>query len=352
MNLLRHALLAVLFATPGAIQAAAQEPLRVGPVEAVAADKATGHLSALMADGSVTRIPVSIVHGATPGPVLALIAGTHGTEYTPMLALQWVLRELDPAALRGSVIMVHMANPSAFYGRRLAKGDTDDLNDRFPGDFDGTASERIAWALSQTVHQQATHLIDMHAGDGNEILDGYAYLIATGDSTLDAAARAMVLAYGMDRILIESAMHPNEDRSRFFTDSYALSLGKPAFLPEFGGLMTTDPRHVDKHVAGVRSVMAHLGMLEGDVLAPADPVFFESSDTLHADHPGLWQPLATARQVVEEGALLGRITDAFGNTLQELRAPHRGEVLSVLGTPPVAKGESVVLLGRQHQGQP
>jgi predicted deacylase len=51
--------------------------------------------------------------------VLALVAGTHGYEYPPVLALQRLRARLDPAALAGSVILVHVANPAAFYGRRV-----------------------------------------------------------------------------------------------------------------------------------------------------------------------------------------------------------------------------------------
>jgi predicted deacylase len=333
-------------ATAAGIPAEARQPLQVGPLRAMPGQKVSGHLRVPMPEGAVVEIPVSVVNGTAPGPILALIAGTHGTEYTPILALQRLLSELDPAAIRGAVILVHMANPIAFYTRRLAEGDPDDLNESFPGDPEGTPSQRLAWTLSREVVERATHLIDMHAGDGNEHLDAYAYLIATGHSALDAATRAMVLAYGMDRIVVDTQMHANEERSRYFTDSYALSLGKPAFLPEFGGLMTTAPEYVQRHVASVRSIMAHLGMSEGEVLVPTAPLFFDESRELRVEHAGIWHPLVSVRQVVEEGSLLGRLTDPFGGLLQEVRAPYRGEVLTVVGTPPVNAGEAVVFLGR------
>jgi hypothetical protein len=59
----------------------------------------------------------------------------------------------------------------------------------------------------------------------------------------------------------------------------------------------------------------------------------------------LLDPVVTVRQVVEERSLLRRITDPFGDILQEVRAPFRGEVLTVVGTPPVNVGEAVVFLG-------
>ena len=45
------------------------------------------------------------------------------------------------------------------------------------------------------------------------------------------------------------------------------------------------------------------------------------------------------------GTLLGRITDPFGNVLHEMRAPFAGEVLYVVGTPPVSEGEPLAYIG-------
>jgi predicted deacylase len=337
---------ALLLGALAGAPAGAQEPLRVGSLQAAPGEKVSGHLRVPLADGDSTEIPVSIVNGTVPGPVLALVAGTHGTEYTPILALQQLLPELDPAAIQGAVILVHMANPIAFFTRRLAEGDPDDLSEQYPGDPEGTPSERIAWKLAQEVVHRATHLIDMHAGGGNQVLESYAYLVVTGDSVLDATSRAMALAYGMDRIMIWTGMYADEQRNRFYLDTYALSLGKPAFQPEHGGAMTTDPTYIQRHIAGVRSVMAHLGMIEGDVLVPGEPLFFGTSEEVRAEHSGLWTPLVSVRQIVEEGSLLGRLTDPFGNVLEEVRAPYRGEVHSVVGPPPVNAGEAVVFIGR------
>ena len=55
-------------------------------------------------------MPITVINGAQPGPVLALVAGTHGMEYTPIVALQRLRAAIDPKTLAGTVIMVHVAN--------------------------------------------------------------------------------------------------------------------------------------------------------------------------------------------------------------------------------------------------
>ena len=169
-------LLLVLSAASAASAAPAADALRVGEIAAQPGQQASGYI--VVPDGADpgTRIPVSVFNGATPGPVLALIAGTHGSEYTSIVALQRVRARLDPARLKGAVILVHMANPTTFYGRRIYfSPDGKNLNRVYPGQADGTLSQRIAHAITTQVIAPATHVVDMHCGDGNESLRPYSY---------------------------------------------------------------------------------------------------------------------------------------------------------------------------------
>ena len=131
--------------------------------------------------GATTTL-FSIIHGAKPGPVLALTAGVHGQEYTPILALQRLLKSVDPKTLTGTIVLVHVANMPSFLARTIyySPADGKNLNRVFPGKADGTLSERIALTITREVIEKATHLIDLHCGDGNESLRPYTYWITTG----------------------------------------------------------------------------------------------------------------------------------------------------------------------------
>src|SRR5262245_61155816 len=140
--------------------------LTVGSASARPGEAAAGWIDVLPGSDAGTRLPVTVVHGGRPGPVLALVAGTHGYEYTSMLALQRVRPRLDPSRMAGSVILLHQANPPCFYGRRVYYGpDGKNLNRVYPGAPDGTISDRIAHAVTREVIDRCTHLVDMHCGD-------------------------------------------------------------------------------------------------------------------------------------------------------------------------------------------
>lgn len=204
MRTLTIALLCLL----GAAGGAAQDTFRVGDLEADRGRKVSGRLEVAPAEDGTdtgTFLPLTVVHGARPGPVLALVAGVHGSEYAPILALGRLQRLLDPAEVSGTVVMVHIANLPAFLGRTVyvSPGDGKNLNRVFPGVRDGTRTERIAYTLTEEVLARADAVLDIHSGDANENLrpsyTGY-YAEAGGPEVIERS-RQMALAFGLDPIV-------------------------------------------------------------------------------------------------------------------------------------------------------
>ena len=345
-------LFSLLLVLAGAASATAADALRVGEIAAQPGQQASGYI--VVPDGADpgTRIPVSVFNGATPGPVLALIAGTHGSEYTSIVALQRVRARLDPARLKGAVILVHMANPTTFYGRRIYfSPDGKNLNRVYPGQADGTLSQRIAHAITTQVIVPATHVVDMHCGDGNESLRPYSYWQVTGDPALDAAGKRLALAFGLDHIVIDRE-RPVDPSRTLYTSNTAVRRGKPAITVESGGMGLTDEPSVRAQEAGAFSVMAELGMLDAPSVKVDKPLFVDRSLVVTSPATGVWHPAVEKMQSVATGTLLGRVSDPFGNLLHEVRAPFAGEVLYVVGTPPVSEGEPLAFVGHVTDVEP
>ena len=331
---------------------AERAPLRVGDVEARPGERASGYVTVPDGTDPGTRIPVTVVHGARPGPVLALVAGTHGYEYPPILALQRLRARLDPASLSGSAILVHFANPATFYGRRIYFApDGKNLNRVFPGSATGTLSERIAHALTAEVIERATHVVDVHCGDGNESLRPYAYWQVTGDPAMDETGKQMVLAFGLDHIVVDRE-RPADLRRTVYLSNTAVRRGKPAITVESGGLGSTDEASIRRIEDGVLSLMAHLRILEAPSVRVEKPLWVDRAQVVASPATGVWHPVVDQKDNVATGALLGRLTDPFGNVTQEVRAPFAGEVLYVVATPPVTEGEPLAFVGHVTEGEP
>ena len=329
------------------LAAAAQQPFSVGGITAAAGTTASGTIQIAARPGdSGTELPISIVHGAKPGPVLALVAGVHGQEYTPILALQNLRTAIDPKMLAGTVIMVHVANMPSYLARTIyySPVDNKNLNRVFPGRADGTISERIAEVITREVIQRATHVVDLHCGDGNESLRPYLYWITTGGENVAEAGRRMALAFGMDHIVVDRE-RPTDPKASVYLSNTAITRGKPALTIESGGMGEIHNDDIARIERGVWGLMKHLAMTSMGPDPVTAPVILERSEVLRSSFTGIFYPMVEKGTTVAEGAVIGRVTDFHGKVLEEIKAPFAGEILYVVGTPAMNKGEPVGFIG-------
>jgi predicted deacylase len=336
-----------LATSAAAATAAEQAPFRLAALTAEPGEAVSGYLDVAEGRDGATRIPVSLLHGAAPGPVLALIAGTHGYEYPGVTALQRIRQEVDPGQLAGTLLVVHIANPPSFYGRTVYVSPVDgkNLNRVYPGRADGTLSERIADVITREVIERADYLVDLHAGDGNEALRPYVYLPVTGNESLDTACRGMALAFGLDHIVIDRGrVQPAE--ASIYTDQTALSRGIPAITTETGQLGSNDDYWVELAFDGVINLARHLDMLPGEERPNPGVVWLADYEVIRAPGQGIFRAVVRDGYAVAENGLLGVLLDPFGAPLQEIRAPFAGVVNYVVGTPPVSEGEPLAMVSR------
>jgi hypothetical protein len=321
--------------------------LNVGPLSVQPGGKASGLIQIPAGKDEATTIPISVIHGGSPGPTLALIAGNHGYEYTPIIALQRLLPRLDPKQLSGSLILVHVANMPSFLKRTIYYSPVDgkNLNRAYPGKADGSVSERIAYQITREIIEHADYVLDIHCGDGNESLRPYSYWdIKAGNKEVVEKSKQLALAFGLDRIVMDTE-RPTDPAQSVYCSTTATTRGKPAITIESGGLGATDNESIERIERGVISVMRHLKMIEGQSQPVEHPMFIDRSAVLRSDETGIFYPLVEKGHTVVKDALMGYVTDFFGKRIYELRAPFAGEVLYILGTPPVSKGEPLAMVG-------
>jgi predicted deacylase len=322
------------------------ETLTIGSATGVRGQTISGFIDVPGGSDPGTQIPVSIVTGVRDGPVLALTAGIHGSEPSPILALQRVRDELDPQRLSGTVILVHVANVPSFSQRTIYYGpyDRKNLNRVFPGTADGSGSERIAHAITTQVIDQCDYLIDMHSGDGNEALRPYSYWNKLGlDDAVDQKARDLALAFGIDHIVIDRG-RPRDLNASVFCSNTAHQRGKPAVTTEAGEVGVPTDDMVVMNVRGAFGVMRWLSMVPGPRQQVENPKWLEPSEVLYSPDSGLWYPTVKPNQQVAAGALLGRLTDYFGAPVADVRAPFGGVILYVVASPAMTKGEPVAMV--------
>lgn len=319
--------------------------VQVGSIAAAPGEKSSGFIDVPALSDKSSQIPVTIINGANQGPTLALIGGTHGYEYAPMMALQQLSNTLDPVELSGTIIIVHIANMPAFLGRNIYYNPVDNknLNRTYPGKADGSLSERIAYAITENVIKQSDYMIDMHSGDGNEDLRPYIYMPHTSDEALDTKIKSMALSFGIDHIIIDRSP-VTAPESSVFTDMTALSLGIPAMTTEVGGIGSTDDKWVSKNLSGTLNLLRHLKMISGAPLPPHAVVWLENYEVVTSPETGVFIPSASSGYMVAKDGVLGELVDFFGKPIMTIKAPFSGIINYIIVTPPISKGEPLAMI--------
>lgn len=344
----RFAMVAVLFVCGWFGAAAAQDraSFTVGTATATRGQKATGTIEVPAGVDAGLSIPVAVFHGAKPGPVLAIVAGSHGTEYTSIIALEKLIAALNPAEISGTVIIVPLINIQSFEQKvpHLNPVDKKSMNRWYPGKMDGTQTDRASYLITKQVVEQCDHLIDLHGGDLDESLRPYSYWTKTGNEKQDQVSKEMVLAFGLDHIII-SADRPKDPQASRYLENTASTRGKPSITAEAGYAGTVETDDLNALINGSLNVMRYLKMLPGAPAVVEHPVWIEKVVTLASEQTGIFYPSVKRGTYVEQGMKVGYVTDYLGKVIFEARAPVAGVVLYVCAVPSMTKGATIANIG-------
>lgn len=312
----------------------------------VPAESGTGHVEVPPAYDPGMNIPVVVVHGSKPGKTIALVSGAHGTEYSSIIAIEKLINILDPSQLTGNVILVPLINIASFEQKvpHVNPVDNKSMNRFYPGKIDGTQTDRALYVIAKEVVDHCDYLIDYHGGDLDESLRPYAYWGAVGNAEQDRISKDMVLAFGLDHIIIWSGRPTDPAASRYLDNTSSLR-GKPSIVVEAGYSGVVESDDVALLVNGTLSTMRALKMLPGEPHYIENPVWLSQVVDVLADGPGIFYPLVKRGSYINQGMKIGYITDYFGKTISEPRAPVAGVVLHVNAVPSLKKGDNIADLG-------
>jgi predicted deacylase len=196
--------------------------------------------------------------------------------------------------------------------------------------------------VAQQVIAKSDYLIDFHGGDLDENMRQYSYWAQTGKPDLDETSRRMVLAFGLDHIIVQDFRQPSPTTT---ITRYAAGAGKPSVAVEAGHAGTVLAEDVDALVNGTLSVMRHLKMLPGEPSPVARPLWFQHYLSLNSEADGIFYPLAAPEAYVSKGMTIGYVTDYFGRRIWDAVAPSSGVILYIGAVPSMKKGDTIANIG-------
>ena len=285
-----------------------------------------------------TGIQVWRFKGAAPGPKVLITAGIHGREYPGILTARRLLALFEEGVAAGEVTVVLLVNPAAFDARSKAVNpeDGENINRMFPGDPEGTASQRRAWAITK-LQDEADFYIDLHGGDLFEDLWPYVYV--PGNCAPEVTVRAREVA--------EHLSVPVRVLSQASTGAYnsAAIRGTPSILIERGSLGLWSEADVEAYMADLKSILAFLGVIKGEAVKNRAQREAPVASYVSSRHSGFWFPNVRPGSFVKAGETLGRIENFAGGVLDTVVAPHDGNVLYMTVTLSAPAGCDLVALG-------
>lgn len=295
-------------------------------------------------------IPITVL-ARGEGPTVLVLGGNHGDEYQGQIAAMRLARELSPDAIHGRLILIPSLNfPAAKAATRLSPLDGMNMNRAFPGNAEGSVTSQIAHYLTHTLFPMSDAIIDIHSGGRSMDFVPCSHMHLVPDRT-------------QRRKMLDAMLAWNTDFSFLYTDIAGSGLlpveaenqGKTVVTTELGGGEGV-PASVHRIAqSGLRNVLIHLGVLEGELqtrnslgkppailtqalhadnylLAPESGVFEVAVDL--GDRVSLGQPLGYIHHLERpdrEPEIIESSRDGFLITARVPCLTQQGDCVAVIG---------------------
>lgn len=317
-------------------------PFLVGTASAARGTTAFGELKVPVGSDAALTMSVAVINGAKPGPVVAFVSGSHGTEYASIVALTRLIGKVDPKTLSGTVIVAPLLNVASFEQMTVHTNPIDKkgMNSAYPGKADGTQTERALAIVTEQIVKPSSVIIDLHGGDIDEDLRPYSYWIRTGNEVQDKASNDLLRAFGLSHAILRDIDITNPASIRSLS-GYSLAQGKSSLVAEAGRSGLVLPDDVDALVNGSLNVLGSLKMITRTVTPITRPIFVTTGSRVGAEAPGMFFAKAKRDTIVKEGDVLGEITDYVGRVTTQVKSPATGLVTFIRGVPSMWTGATL-----------
>ena len=280
-------------------------------------------------------LPVRVVHGKRPGPVMFVSAAVHGDEINGVEIIRRLLYGKSLNNLRGTLLAVPVTNPFGFIQRSRYLPDRRDLNRSFPGTAQGSLAGRMAYLFMTEVANRCDYGIDLHTGSNFR-----SNLPQIRSSMDDPQTLALARAFGTPIVV------PSELREGSLREAVA-ALGKPILVYEGGEALYFNETVIKVGLRGIVNVLRHVGMLPANRRAKtAEPIITDRSRWIRAMESGLFSRKVKLGDMVKRGDLIGTLSDPLGDDSEDVLAPFTGVVIGQLNLPLAHEGDALIHLAK------
>jgi predicted deacylase len=295
------------------------DTISVGTAHAKRGERVLGEVQGTASSGASARIPLTVIHGANPGPIVAYLSEAPDSTFSTVSGLNKLANLIDPAKVRGTVIIVPAFEPSA------------------------------TPVLIDQIANRADILLSLA---GQEIADEfhpYGYWERTGLAAQDKATRALAMAFGLDVITVRD-IDPKRADSPLL--SAALSEGKSALLVVGGRSSPAAASATNAIVAGCLNVLGSIGVITRAVGMDGKVSWIGPALSVTSTSNGVFAPDIERGAKVRKGNKIGTFTDSATANSSDVVAPQDGIVTFLRITPTIPANGTMVTLATNYGPTP
>ncbi|MEE2630121.1 MAG: succinylglutamate desuccinylase/aspartoacylase family protein [Candidatus Thermoplasmatota archaeon] len=288
--------------------------------------------------GESWPVPVSVVHGSRPGPVVTLLGAVHGDELVGPLALTYLCganfmgedRLIDPSVLAGTIRIVPIINLPGYRRRTRYFPDRRDLNRSFPGNPDSNTTSRVASGVWNNLVSGSDYIIDFHSA-----AKGRTNVPQIRANLAHPSSNRIARGFGIETILDSEGPRGSLRRTANENDMACITF-------EGGGPDEADPESVQISMYGIINILRTLRMLPGYPSKPRFRMLASGSVWIRSDQGGLLDVLAPAGSFVEEDEIVATVTDPeIPGQSHDIVSPVQGLLISTATHPFVNSGSPI-----------
>jgi len=287
-------------------------------------------------------IPLWIINGQANGPRVTIIAGIHGCEYASILAASRIFEHLKSDLVYGILSIIPVANPPAFVrrSRHICPIDELNLSRVFPGDGQGSISQRIASEICKYVVHNSDYFMDLHGGDLFEQQLPHTKYYLTGNDKVDQISRALAMVF------TDKFYHPISVEERTISSSalYAAREGIPSIITEAGSEGKINRSDVEFHENGILQVLRWVDVLEDSYRSGYRYEEVLSEHKLRSNEGGFFIPEVSIGDKVTGSLAIGEIRDVNNAVVEKISSPFKGIVRMLFTTGVVNTGDPLMTL--------
>lgn len=287
-------------------------------------------------DNAEMNIPLEVIRGKKPGPILFLSGAIHGDEVNGVEALHRILASPIVKNLNGTLIVAPIVNIYGFNNKSRYLPDRRDLNRCFPGSKEGSLGSRLAEIIMSKVIVHCTHVIDIHTGAVNRT--NFPQVRASFAGERGEAIKEIAMSFGAP-VVVNSNLRDGSFREAVRNQNI------PILLFEGGEALRFEEGIIRLIVRGIISVMRNIGMLKGKGKPDDKCLFAHKTSWIRAPKSGIFKMNKALGEVVKEGEVIARITDPYGTIIEQIITPYDGIIIGANLLPMVMAGEGLYNLG-------